>query len=680
MKKRFTVHHLLPGLSLAFTLFVFAPVDLYLSGADEFWFSLGDIAKWLAIFALAAFGLISLLSAFLPAKASVAFRAAVYACSFMAWVQGNLLVIDYGTLNGQEIDWGAYTGQYILHGLLWIAVTALFIFLMFRFRKKFRRILETAACVLLATQVISLGVFLVQDRAAKQEPDRYLSAKNEFVLSAEDNTLVFVLDSFDAHLMKELLEAYPERTSGTFADFTFYEDTVGGASRTKYAIPFILTGDTNREEQSYTEYLQKSFAASPLVGELATGAYDATIYTVKNYVDKARDDAFGNITYGRPVASSQRGLTTQFMKLVAYRYLPSVFSRYFWMYTGDFERYKSITGDAAYSLDDEGFFRRLETEKLAVSGNRPAFRFYHLNGPHPPYVLDENAEPAASGESTEAKQGLASLKIVADYLEQLKALGLYDRATVMILADHGLEPRSEVEQTPLMMIKRSGEQHPFEVSDLPLSYASLAQIMTSALQGKLDSLEPYRAEGTRYCYRQLGVNNESHITEYAVDGPALTSPAVATGNVYYENTLKQDRSYTPGTTIWFDERDTARNYLVYGFSENEGTFTWTQGEDAEMRFELPEVPGALKIKMEHGVFGDNQEVDVWVNGQEVRTYAAEGTDTHTIDVPAGVVTGTELTIRLHLPDAISPAELGTNESDGRILGLSMMSMVITKGK
>ena len=50
----------------------------------------------------------------------------------------------------------------------------------------------------------------------------------------------------------------------------------------------------------------------------------------------------------------------------------------------------------------------------------------------------------------------------------------------------------------------------------------------------------------------------------------------------------------------------------------------------------------------------------------------------TVEVPAGVVTGRELTIRLHLPDAISPAEMGTNESDARVLGLSMMSMTIRK--
>ena len=74
-----------------------------------------------------------LLSWLLPPKLSVAFRAAVYAVSFLLYLQGNLLVLNYGTLNGSEINWSAYTLPYILDALLWIAVIVLFIFLMFRF-------------------------------------------------------------------------------------------------------------------------------------------------------------------------------------------------------------------------------------------------------------------------------------------------------------------------------------------------------------------------------------------------------------------------------------------------------------------------------------------------------------------------------------------------------------------
>ena len=344
-KRRFSIHHILPALSLVCTLFIFAPVDLYLTSAEELWFSLEDITPWLGVMALCAFAGITLLSLLLPQKLSIAFRAAVYAGSFLLYLQGNLLVINYGTLNGDAVNWSAYTLQYMLDILLWVVVVVLFICLMFRFRKKFRRIVEIAACILIITQIASLSVFLVRHYSQHtDDKTRFLSSDSEFSLSPEDNTIVFVLDTFDSHLFENLRGKYPERIGEDFTDFTFYPDTVGGATRTKYAIPFILTGLANTEDQSYTEYLEKSFAASPLISELASGKYDTGLYTVSHYIDMSRDDAIGNDIEGRPEPASSSRLSLHFMKLVAFRYAPSVLTRYFWMYTGDFEFWKGSVG------------------------------------------------------------------------------------------------------------------------------------------------------------------------------------------------------------------------------------------------------------------------------------------------------------------------------------------------
>ena len=311
---------------------------MYLSTADELWFSLKDLIPWLLIFAAVTFAGITLLCCILPKKLSVIFRAGVYACSFLLWLQGNVLVTDYGTLDGEKVNWAEYRVPGILNALIWIAVIGLFIFLMLRLRKKFRGVVEAAACILLATQIVTLGVLLIrQPQKAEQQGDRYLSRENEFVISPEENTLVFVLDCFDGNLMTTLLEEYPEDTSEKFPDFTFYPDTVAAAARTKYAIPFILTGDTNREEQSYNEYLSRAYGASPLMQELATGKYSTGFYTIQQYMDLSRDDAVENIYDGTPKPLSLFGLTKQFMKLVAFRYAPSILAPNFWMYTGDFE-------------------------------------------------------------------------------------------------------------------------------------------------------------------------------------------------------------------------------------------------------------------------------------------------------------------------------------------------------
>ena len=678
-KRRLTVHHLVPGIFLAVTLFLFAPVDLYLTSAEDLWFTLEDILPWLGIMALCAFAGITLLAWLLPPKLSVIFRAAVCAVSFLLYLQGNLFVLDYGTLNGSSVNWSAYALPYILDALLWIAVIGLFIFLFLKFRKKFRRIVEITACILLVTQIVSLGVFLVRYYTGRTgDKARFLSVENEFTLSPEDNTVVFVLDTFDSHLFEQLRQQDPERISADFTDFTYYPDTVGGATRTKYAIPYILTGTTNTEEQSYLEYLENSFAASPLVSELASGAYDTGLYTVTHYIDMSRDDAVGNISQGRPQPLSAPRLSLHFMKLVAFRYAPSALARYFWMYTGDFEFWKgSIGGKAAYGLDDVKFYRDLIQNRLKASAEKPAFRFYHLNGPHAPFTMDEQCQRVAAGESSEEKQALGSLAIVSEYLSQLKALGLYDRTAVIVTADHGYGAWSNAEQTPLFMVKPAGASHPFEVSDLPLSFASLPEIMISSLRGTLASLEPYRASSPRYFYYYSEKDAVVNITEYAVDGPALDTDAEPTGIVYHENTLRLSRDYVPGTTLYFDERDTARSHLVSGFGRNEATYTWTKDKDAEMLFLLPEAPeGDLVLNLVHGTYNGAQTVEIRVNGQLIDTYTATGSTDHTALIPAGTVTGTELRISLRLPDAVSPVSLGRS-TDKRLLALSMKSLTIS---
>ena len=680
--RRLSIHHLLPGLSLAVTLFIFAPVDLYLTSAEDLWFSLADIAPWLGMLALFAFAGITLLAWLLPPKLSAAFRAAVYAGSFLLYLQGNLLVIDYGALNGEAVDWSAHTLRYALDALLWAAVIVLFIFLMLRFRKKFRRILEIAACILLVTQLVSLAVFLVRYYAPGRQAEnrRYLSVKNEFTVSPENNTVVFVLDSFDSHLFENLRRKYPEKIGEDFTGFTWYPDTVGGATRTKYAIPFILSGVTNKEEQSYVEYLEGSFAASPLIRELSSGAYEAGFYTVSQYIDTSRSGIAANLSDGTPVPSSAPRLTLSFMKLVAFRYAPSALSRYFWMYTGDFDRWKTyVNGKAAYKLNDVGFFRKLVSKRLKASAGKPAFRFYHLTGPHAPYTMTSRCERVDAGESSEEAQALGSLAIVTEYLSQLRSLGLYDRTAVIVMADHGVGHYSNVEQTPLLMVKPAGASHPFEVSDLPLSYTSMPQIMVSALRGELTSLEPYRASSPRYFYCHSEKGTVVNLTEYAVSGPALASDAEPTGMVWHENTLRLSRDYRPGTVLYFDGRDTARGYIVSGFSSNEAIYTWTSGNDAEMLFELPEPPGALRLTVNCGAYGGEQAVEVFVNDQLIDTIAVKGVDEYSVLIPAGAVTGTELRLRLHLPDARSPFSLGKGV-DHRLLGLNMKSLLIEEVK
>ena len=678
VKRRFSLHHLLPGISLVFTLFVFAPIDLYLAFQAELWFPLTCLLRWLLVFGAVSFLIITFLSAFLPQKLSVAFRSAVYACSFLAYLQGNLLIIDYGELDGRAVNWSAYTLPYILDTLLWIVVIAAFIFLMFRFRKKFRRILEAAACILLITQVISMSYLLIRHLGKQDENiNAYLSTTGELTYSTERNVSVLVLDSFDSNFFEELRRKNPDFISQTFEDFTFYYDTVGGATRTKYAIPFILTGTTNREEQSYMQYLSSSFRSSPLIQELSTGKYDSGLYVYHEFADLTRTDAFGNIETGTSVPTSRFRIARHFMNLVAFRYAPSALSRFFWIYTGDFDQWKHDTGNAeAYSSSNIKFYKRITSDSkrkgFRVSAKKPCFRMYHLNGVHPPYKLNENIQSVPPEECSEEQQAVGVLKIVAEYLSRLKSIGVYDQTTVIIMSDHGYIPHSIVEQSPLFLVKLAGASHPFETSGLPLSYADLPEILVSALRGTLTSMDDWKADSPRYFYRALQKNTVMNITEYVINGPVWDVPAEKTGVVYHENTLHTTRDYTLGTTLYFDRRDTARRFCVSGISGNTGSHTWTISYDAEMLFELSETPGQLQLTMEYLPYNDEQTAEVWINDQLIESFTASGTTSHSTLIPAGTVTGKEIRLRLHLPNACAPSA-----SDPAPRALSMDTLTIS---
>ena len=194
-------------------------------------------------------------------------------------------------------------------------------------------------------------------------------------------------------------------------------------------------------------------------------------------------------------------------------------------------------------------------------------------------------------------------------------------------------------------------------------------------------MEPWRSEGPRYFYRRSEETNTVNLTEYVVDGPVYEVPAVETGVVYHEGTLNMTRAYTPGTTLYFDYRDTARPYLVSGVPNNEGAVAvWTVGNDVEMLFELPETPSALRLVLDYvTTYHGAQTVEVYVNDQPVDTSVVEGPSRQTVLIPAGVVTGTELRLHLHLPDAASPASFGRG-SDKRLLALNMKSLLIEEVK
>ena len=131
-QNRASVRRLLPGLALAFSagflLFLYAPLELYLTNPLEFWFTAGQMLPYaLALFACTALflALLFVLADRLGEKLYTALAALGFLGVVCTWIQGSFLVGNLPAMNGTPVDWGAHPGARLASLLLWVVAAAL---------------------------------------------------------------------------------------------------------------------------------------------------------------------------------------------------------------------------------------------------------------------------------------------------------------------------------------------------------------------------------------------------------------------------------------------------------------------------------------------------------------------------------------------------------------------------
>ena len=118
------------------------------------------------------------------------------------WAQGNLMVGDYGVLNGQDIDWSGHAWRNSYELALWILVPVVSVIFA-------RRIASTA--VFASRILIALQIVLLAYTAAQADPEARAKWEGPpeaiFELSSKQNVFHFVLDGFQSDAFHDILEA-----------------------------------------------------------------------------------------------------------------------------------------------------------------------------------------------------------------------------------------------------------------------------------------------------------------------------------------------------------------------------------------------------------------------------------------------------------------------------------------
>ena len=105
---------------LVLNFFIFGTASIFIKNKNEFFFQYNDLLIWLIILSIifTTFALLiyNLLGKFTSRFHNIQkyFLACLYALTFCFFIQGNFFQNNYGTLNGQAINWADYRISTIL--------------------------------------------------------------------------------------------------------------------------------------------------------------------------------------------------------------------------------------------------------------------------------------------------------------------------------------------------------------------------------------------------------------------------------------------------------------------------------------------------------------------------------------------------------------------------------------
>ncbi len=675
---------LILNISFCFMICIFAPIEAYYTNKNEFWFNIQQLLNVL----IPAFVIVTIILMIIffylnITKYSEYFYAFLSAIFLYFYIQGNYIPRKYGILNGVDINWNDYTQYGIASILVFLICVFLFALVLFKFKKYIFKIGIYLSIFIFAIQLITIVTLIIQNQSVKNEHNScVVTDKSLFEYSKNHNVIVFILDTFDASYLKKLLDEDYETYSNIFENFTFYEDTLGAYPTTKGALPYILTGKWYENEQPYTEYVQNAYENNDIYKSLEDNEYSVGIYTSGLYLDDDID-MYDNVEQGTYEIKNLTNFAKKLYNMVAFNYMPHQLKKYFLYNTDDFSELRKVSGNyRAFSPDVQKFAQRLSEEEILFSKEKDCFRLYHLDGTHAPFTFGKDLVSDKNTTYDAYDEAAGNCILMKKYFDKLRNAGLYDNTNIVILADHGNIGYS---QNPIFMVKNANELHEFRISTTPMTYEYLSDIWIALINREnvdeqfISNRNQTKAQRRYLYYFWDDLWDREYlpmIQEVLVDGSVSNLENLKFSGVQYEAEKSNYYLYPLGTELSFTaDKATANYYFVSGLSVREQFGTWTNGNQAVMKFDISgEDYDNLLLTLESGTYLSQQKVIFYVNDREVATVKFNGLEKKMIVIPKEYVVNDVVKIMMKLPDACSPHSLDANNTDYRLLALSMRSI------
>ena len=140
--------------------------------------------------------------------------------------------------------------------------------------------------------------------------------------------------------------------------------------------------------------------------------------------------------------------------------------------------------------------------------------------------------------------------------------------------------------------------------------------------------------------------------------------------------------YALGDSVsYYKTKDNARKYMLAGWSRQENGYTWTDGKEASMLFDVQNAEDKnllLQIRAFAYLGGGLpcQTVDVYANEIKTASWKITNEAWHEAEIPYTAAGDGLIKIKLTISDPTSPKEIGKS-TDERKLGIAVKELIIS---
>jgi len=709
------------------TLFFFGPAHLYFSNILEYSSSFSEVVPFFIVASAVAIVLTTVVLLSLPYLAYEKAVSLLLVLALLLWFQGNVLVWDYGLLDGRAIDWKAYITRGIIDGAVWLV----FIVVGFVAANPLGKVARQVSVAFVMVQLISVLIVALRapdaSRLREKSSEEFASI---YKFSPERNVMILVLDAFQGDIFQEIINE-SSHYRDIFEGFTYYRNALSGYSHTSCSVALILTGRYFENTVPMAEFLRKAFLTKSIPRILTRNGYQVDLLGGGSKVYPAKK-VVSNSASIKALAGENVRLreATNILDVTLFRYFPHVMKKYIyneqaWL-LGGLGLEKALGELPAGGHRDSIEFMKKMAHQAKASSNRYTFKYIHLTIPHGPMMVNEQLkyERLAHNRHDYKRQSKAALELAKMLINALKQIGVYENTMIFVIADHGdgieiimedgdqrqdggsgLPIRAWLKSRalPLFLVKPFTSTGDMKISDAPVSLADISKTIISelGLRDEIPGVSVFEIDESdirerRYLDHESGRGLRQHyefppLKEYIISGYCWNDESwQQTCKLYTSQGVKDisPEKYQYGTYIHFGRDRNYQKYQGIGWSYPEDGFTWTDGKKATLLLPIckTESDVVLKAKLRpHLVFGglDEQRVKISVHDGKKRRPVGEWVMTkdelkeQAILIPSDYMTRDIAKIFFELPDAVSPVELGIG-SDPRRLGICMYSIVLTE--